>query len=32
MNIYDLVIADKERIALEDVFLEKDSRQKLHQL
>ncbi|WP_343568907.1 ATP-binding protein [Sphingobacterium sp.] len=32
MNIYDLVIADKERIALEDVFLEEESRQKLHQL
>lgn len=32
MNIYDLVIADKEKIALEDVFLEEESRQKLHQL
>ena len=32
MNIYDLVIADKEKIALEDVFLEEESRRKLHQL
>lgn len=32
MNIYDLVIADKEKIALEDVFLAEDSRQKLQQL
>ncbi|WP_433901322.1 AAA family ATPase [Sphingobacterium puteale] len=32
MNIYDLVIADKEKIALADVFLAADSRQKLLQL
>ena len=32
MNIYDLVIADKERIALADVFLADESRQKLNQL
>lgn len=32
MNIYDLVIADKEKISLEDVFLEAESREKLGQL
>ncbi|WP_209578953.1 AAA family ATPase [Sphingobacterium sp.] len=32
MNIFDLVIADKEKIALETVFLQKESRQKLLQL
>lgn len=32
MNIYDLVIADKEKIALDDVFLAEDSRLQLQQL
>ncbi|WP_293882262.1 MULTISPECIES: AAA family ATPase [unclassified Sphingobacterium] len=32
MNIFDLVIADKEKIALEAVFLQEESRQKLLQL
>ncbi|MDM1294643.1 ATP-binding protein [Sphingobacterium sp. N143] len=32
MNVYDLVIADKEKIALEDVFLDDLSRRKLQQL